>query len=86
MSLPAGFSSDGLLAPGDYELTLEELRSSWLVCGPSQEGYAHWDREWRARLVGIRDRFGNELEFPSAFRLSRRDGKPRKIVKIGGAP
>ena len=35
---------------------------------------------------GIRDRFGNELEFPSAFRMSRRDGKPRGIVKIGGTP
>ena len=33
---------------------------------------------------GIRDTFGNELEFPSAFRLSRRDGKPRGIIKIGG--
>ena len=31
---------------------------------------------------GIRDRHGNELEFPSAFRLSRRDGQPRGIVKI----
>jgi hypothetical protein len=31
---------------------------------------------------GIRDRHGNELEFPSAFRQSRRDGKPRGIVKI----
>jgi len=25
---------------------------------------------------------GHELEFPSAFRQSRRDGKPRGIVKI----
>ncbi len=33
---------------------------------------------------GIRDSFGNELEFPSAFRLSRRDGKPKGIVRIGG--
>jgi hypothetical protein len=33
---------------------------------------------------GIRDRFGNEIEFPSAFRMSRRDGKPGGIVKIGG--
>jgi hypothetical protein len=33
---------------------------------------------------GIRDTFGHELEFPSAFRLSRRDGKPRGIIKIGG--
>ena len=37
---------------------------------------------------GIRDRYGHELEFPSAFRQSRRDGKPRGIVKIkyGGQP
>jgi hypothetical protein len=31
---------------------------------------------------GILDRHGNELEFPSAFRQSRSDGKPRGIVKI----
>ena len=31
---------------------------------------------------GIRDMFGHELEFPSAFRQSRRDCKPRGIVKI----
>jgi hypothetical protein len=37
---------------------------------------------------GIRDKFGHELEFPAAFRQSRRDGKPRGIVKIkyGGQP
>ena len=41
------------------------------------------------QLSGIVDKFGNALEFPSAFRLSRRDGKPRGIVKIvqeGGTP
>jgi len=31
---------------------------------------------------GIRDRHGNELEFPSAFRQSRRDGRARGIVKL----
>ncbi|WP_371822015.1 DUF6932 family protein [Skermanella sp. TT6] len=31
---------------------------------------------------GILDKHGNELEFPSAFRQSRRDGKARGIVKI----
>lgn len=31
---------------------------------------------------GIFDQYGNELEFPSAFRQSRRDGKLRGIVKI----
>ena len=37
---------------------------------------------------GIRDKYGNELEFPSAFRQCRRNGKPRGIVKIkyGGQP
>jgi hypothetical protein len=38
--------------------------------------------------AGIFDKWGNELEFPAAFRQSRRDGKPRGIVKIkyGGQP
>ena len=31
---------------------------------------------------GIRDQHGHELEFPSAFRQSRRDGKQRGIVKL----
>ena len=31
---------------------------------------------------GILDKFGYEMEFPSAFRQSRRDGKPRGIVKV----
>ncbi len=31
---------------------------------------------------GIRDRHGNDLEFPSAFRQSRRDGTRRGIIKI----
>jgi hypothetical protein len=181
-SLPSGFV-DGMLPSGDYELTLDELRESWLVTGPPE--YPNWDAVWRRHLVdnlrllvlqlwrigvtdvfidgsfvedkdhpndidgyfvcelrrfasgeierelnlldpskawtwdptqrrpyrgypkkqlpmwhryrvelyphygqfaGIRDKHGNELEFPSAFRLSRRDGQPRGIVRIGGAP
>lgn len=37
---------------------------------------------------GIRDKQGHELEFPSAFRQSRRDGKARGIIKLkaGEAP
>jgi hypothetical protein len=31
---------------------------------------------------GIQDQYGNELEFPSAFRQSRRSGKPRGIIKL----
>lgn len=35
---------------------------------------------------GIQDQYGNELEFPAAFRRSRADGKPKGIIKIGGHP
>jgi hypothetical protein len=39
-------------------------------------------------MSGIRDPNGHELEFPSAFRQSRRDGKPRGIIKLkrGASP
>jgi len=183
--LPA-FTRDGLLPPGDYVLTLAELRESTLVVGPEPRAdYPGWDADWRAKLVdnlatlvgelrqvgirdifidgsfvedkehpndidgyfvcslidlasgklerelnllddhkiwtwdpasrrpyrgypkkqlpmwhqyrvelyphfgqlsGIRDAHGHELEFPSAFRQSRQNGKPRGIVKIGDVP
>lgn len=179
------FGPEGLLEPGDYEVSFEELKKSSLVGGPDdREQYPAWDAPWRKRLAenleiltrqlwqvgirevfadgsfvedkdhpndidgyfvcsldelktgelarrlnlldpfkvwtwdpasrkpyrgypkrqlpmwhryrvelyphvpglgfgsGIRDRYGHELEFPSAFRQSRRDGRPRGIVKI----
>jgi len=92
------FQPNGLLPPGDYEVSFEELRQSVLADGPPATSDHSWDRRWRMRLidnlenlshqlwqVGIRDildRWGNELEFPSAFRQSRRDGTPRGIIKI----
>jgi hypothetical protein len=89
------FTEEGLLPPDDYMLTLEQLRESVLVCGPEKrddypkqqlpmwhqyrvELYPHY-----GQLSGIRDGHGHELEFPSAFRQSRRDGTPRGIIKIG---
>ncbi len=173
------FDENGVLPPGDYPLTLDQLRESLLVEGSQLS--SHWDRDWRLALVenlsvmcrqlwqvgiveifvngsfvedkdhpndidgyfvcdfrrlasgdlqrelnvldphkiwtwdpasrrpyrgypkkqlpmwhiyrvelyphygqssGIRDKFGHELEFPSAFRQSRRDGKPKGIVQI----
>lgn len=174
------FTRDGVLPPGDYEMTLEELKESVLVVGPAS-GNPDWDAVWRLRLIenleilvrqlwdagirevfingsfvedkdhpndidgyfvcsreelasgelvqklnlldeskvwtwaseariahpggpkkqlpmwhryrvelyphfgqvcGIKDQFGNELEFPAAFRISRRDDRPKGIVKI----
>ena len=176
-----GFTDDGLLPPGDYEVSMEDLRKWVLVTGPSA-ACPGWDAAWRGHLIdnleimvkqlwqvgiteifvdgsfaedkdhpndidgyfvcdlmrlargdlerdlnlldphkvwtwdpasrrpykgypkrqlpmwhqyrvelyphfagllsGITDEHGNELEFPSAFRRSRRDGKPRGIIKI----
>jgi len=47
-SLPP-FTDDGLLPPGDYRLTLDELSDSILVCGPA--GATNWDESWRLQLV-----------------------------------
>lgn len=180
-ALPSDFDSDGLLPPGDYEVTFADLRQSLLVVGSAKNRSPTWDQPWREHLVdnlevlvkqlwdvgvrdifadgsfvedkdhpndidgyfvcdlprlasgdlerdlnvrdpqkcwtwdpahrrpfpgypkrqlpmwheyrvelyphfgqlsGIQDQYGNELEFPSAFRLSRRDGRPRGILQI----
>jgi hypothetical protein len=45
------------------------------------ELYPHY-----GQLCGIRDRFGNELEFPSAFRQARRNSTPKGIVQLRRTP
>jgi hypothetical protein len=185
MAVIPPFAADGLLPPGDHDVTFEELRQSILVLGPGDpKDWPTWDGTWREELVknleiltqqlwqvgiteifadgsfaedkdhpndidgyfvcslaqlrsgeltrqlnlldpykiwtwdsasrrsypgypkkqlpmwhryrvelyphvpglglasGILDKYGHELEFPSAFRQSRRDGKPRGIVKL----
>ena len=184
MSKLPEFTDDGVLPPGDYTLTIEELKASMLVLGPGDpKDHIAWDSVWRERLIdnlailvgelwsvgvhevlvnglfvenkdhpndidgyfvcdlhqlasgelerelnlldphkiwtwdpasrrpcrgypkkqlpmwhqyrvelyphygqpcGIRDKYGHELEFPSAFRRSRRDGQPKGIIRIGG--
>ncbi len=49
MTLPA-FTAEGVLPPGDYRLTLDELRSSVLVTGEGVES-KNWDMDWRRFLV-----------------------------------
>ena len=184
VNLPAVFTADGLLPPGDYTLSLADLRNSILVLGPTgRHAISGWDVEWRLQLVenfgilcrqlwtigiteifadgsfaedklhpneidgyfeselsqlasgelqrelnkldpykvwtwdpasrkpcrgfpkrqlpmwhvyrvelyphvgqlsGIRDRFGNELEFPSAFRQTRGESLAKGIIRIEG--
>lgn len=43
------FNDFGLLAPGDYSLTIDELKNSLLVKG-AQDG-TPWDERWRLYLV-----------------------------------
>jgi len=44
------FTDDGVLPPGDYALTLDDLVLSPLVTGPP-DATPSWDRNWRAQLV-----------------------------------
>jgi hypothetical protein len=44
------FTEEGLLPPGDVELTLAELRFSMLVAGPGPS-HPDWDTAWRGELV-----------------------------------
>jgi hypothetical protein len=76
VNLIPDFTDEGLLPPGDYEVTFEELRESILVAGPESDSPwgEEWDVEWRERLtrqaetmcshlweVGIRDRYQGDL-------------------------
>src|SRR5580692_9425786 len=46
------FQSDGLLPPGDYEVSFEELRQSPLGLGNSNQGATGaWDAAWRTLLI-----------------------------------
>lgn len=45
------FTSAGVLPPGDYAMTLEDLEESILVLGPSApKNHPTWDAAWRLRL------------------------------------
>jgi hypothetical protein len=44
------FTDDGLLPPGDYELTVDQLKESMIVLGPGAS-YPDWDVRWRMQLV-----------------------------------
>lgn len=45
------FNSDGVLPPGDHEVSFDQLRKSVLVAGPADRDPVTWDATWRATLV-----------------------------------
>lgn len=52
MALIPSFGPDGLLPPGDCEVSFEDLRQSLLVLGPNDsKEYPSWDTFWRRELV-----------------------------------
>jgi len=59
MSIP-GFTDEGLLPIGDYELTIEDLRNSILVAGSSSS--QSWDSAWRNELVNRLKVLVNQLK------------------------
>src|SRR5580704_16529235 len=59
MLLPP-FNQDGLLPPGDYILTFDELRHSLLV-KPSLSTAEQWDEPWRLTLVNNAEMLVKEL-------------------------
>lgn len=48
--VPAAFTPEGVLPPGDYPLTLDELAHSMLVVGPRPRP-REWNAPWRRQLV-----------------------------------
>ncbi len=54
------FGTDGLLPPGDYEVTFDELRASILASGPN-DGRASWDSAWRLRLIDNLETLSRQL-------------------------
>jgi hypothetical protein len=90
------------LASGDLQrqLNLLDPHKIWTWDPASRRPYRGYPKkqlpmwhQYRVELYphygqpcGIHDKNGHELEFPSAFRQSRRDGRPKGIIKIGGHP
>src|ERR1700690_398994 len=61
MSVIPPFKADGLLPPGDYEASFEELRSSILALGPAQGERSTWDDRGRLWLIDNLERLARQL-------------------------
>jgi hypothetical protein len=54
------FNDHGLLPPGDYELTIEQLKESMLVVAPGAD-YPDWDVGWRRQLACALETLAGQL-------------------------
>ena len=55
------FTEYGLLPPGDYSVTFEELRSSLLAVGPGADIEPDWDTDWRLHLTNQAEILADQL-------------------------
>lgn len=59
MAIPLSFNSNGVLPPGTYDATINDIKSSILVNGNGSS--ATWDKAWRTQLVDNASILINEL-------------------------
>lgn len=67
------FDADGLLPPGDHDLTIGQLKESMLVVGPGPD-FPDWDSRWWMRLVCALELLASQLwqvGIPSSICIAR---------------
>ncbi len=60
MRLPDNFDDRGLLPPGEYTASFDQIRDSLLVRGPSQP-VPYWDSDWRRFLTHQAEKLVGQL-------------------------
>ncbi len=53
------FNDKGVLPPGDYQVTVDDIRNSYLVTGAAMK--SSWDVNWRKRLVNNLEKLVKQL-------------------------
>ena len=55
------FNNEGLLPPGDYPMTIDDLKQSILVNGSTNNIDIKWDSAWRLNLVNNLEIMANQI-------------------------